>query len=285
MTQTDNRVAGTVVLYNPPHSTYECISSYFDQVEKIYVVDNSVIPNEQLIDKLVQHDKIVYINNHGNLGIATALNIGARNAIINGFQFLLTMDQDTSLESTYVAKLMQSMMEAGPASVGIMSPRYTVDSELKKPLLEEVLVTMTSGNILNLTAFQHVGPFLEELFIDHVDHEYCLRLWSNGYKVIQANDIQIIHRPGNIVKLNAFGKEIIFSSHSPLRQYYFWRNGLYVARLYKKQYPAFNKMVRSLLMKEFLKVPFEDLKRLRIKMMMQGLLDYRRNKFGPLREN
>lgn len=38
---------------------------------------------------------------------------------------------------------------------------------------------------------------MNDLFIDSVNHEYCLRLQKNGYKVIQLNTAIFEHNLGN----------------------------------------------------------------------------------------
>ena len=103
---------------------------------------------------------------------------------------------------------------------------------------------MTSGNLVNLDAFRQVGPFMDELFIDSVDHEYCIRLQINGYKVIQLNGVLLEHTLGErrkhlfIYPLNFFKKNKsivsykIVNNHNYIRKYYMVRNRLYVSRKY-----------------------------------------------------
>ncbi len=45
-------VAGMVTLYNSDHRVVSRIATYVKQVEKLYVVDNSDNPDEQLIQKI-----------------------------------------------------------------------------------------------------------------------------------------------------------------------------------------------------------------------------------------
>lgn len=66
------RLAGVVVLYNPDDSVEENINSYVNQLDILYAVDNSERKNKELIERLRQNQKICYIDNHGNKGIAVA---------------------------------------------------------------------------------------------------------------------------------------------------------------------------------------------------------------------
>lgn len=271
-------VAAAVVLYNPDADVYARIASYIDQVKRVYVIDNSVHYNRSLINELLKLEKIVYINCEGNKGIATALNRSACRAIDDGYELLLTMDQDTALNSDFVSRLSAELKQD---KVGIVAPRYGEKSESPTIPFEDIQWTMTSGNILSLSAYKKAGPFQDELFIDHVDHEYCLRLRQNGFRIIQVNDVEIIHRPGNVMQINFFGIKKLFSTHSPQRLYYFCRNGFYVSKTYANSYPQFKKFFFKLLLKEICKIPLEKSRILRSKMLIHGFLDYKSNKFGP----
>jgi rhamnosyltransferase len=275
-------VAGTVVLFNPGKDIHEAIETYVNQVSRLFVIDNSTDRDLKIVQRLQQIEKVVYINNNGNKGIANALNAGCAEAIKQGYKYLLTMDQDTRLSAKFVSSLMKGLSEWNSDTVGIIAPRYTVDHRQQRERLQEVKLTMTSGNILNLAAYEKVGPFLDELFIDHVDHEYCFRLRQNGYAIIQLNDVEILHRPGNLTTIKFFGKEISFSSHTPLRLYYYARNGFYVGRKYRESFPEFRRLFRNLLMKEIFKIPFESDKILRLKMIIKGYKDYKSDKLGAI---
>jgi len=273
-------VAGTVVLFNPGEEVFETISTYIRQVARLFVIDNSTQSNPSILQRLQQIENIVYVSNGGNKGIANALNRGCAEALRGGYKYLLTMDQDTALPSNFVRDLMRGFVENASEMIGIIAPRYTSSNSAEK--YEKVPLTMTSGNILNLSAYLKIGPFLNELFIDHVDHEFCLRLRQNGYAIVQANEVMIIHRPGHLVSFRFFGKKVAFSSHSPIRLYYFARNGFYVGSQYQKSFPEFSALFRNLLLKEIFKIPFESDKFLRLKMIIKGYRDYRSEKLGAI---
>lgn len=276
------RIAAVVVLYNPSEEVVKCIGSYVSQVERVYVVDNSTQHNTPLIDTLKRYLSVVYIKNDANMGIAYALNIGAKSALIAGFDYLLTMDQDTPLQMDYVKNLLRGLDAADSETIGILSPRYVSNKSANGPETEEIQFTMTSGNILNLKAYKRAGPFLDELFIDQVDHEYCLRLRMNGFKIIQLNKLSISHRPGHIVGVRLFGEEWTFSSHSPARLYYIFRNGLFVAKRYGAMFPEYRVHLYKQLFKEICKIPFESEKLLRIRMIVRAVSAFRSGSVGSI---
>lgn len=66
------------------------------------------------------------------------------------------------------------------------------------PVFSTALIT--SGTLLNLSLFQKIGGFDENLFIDAVDHEYTIKSLLTGYKIIQFPCIQLTHQIGTLVK-------------------------------------------------------------------------------------
>jgi rhamnosyltransferase len=276
-----------VVLYNPLSDIFENIKSYIDQVDRIYAIDNSEKSKEQIIRGLKKFKKISYIQNKNNLGIAAALNIAVKIAIKSGYKFMLTMDQDSKAPPNMVKDLFNCVKKYkfDINTLGIISP-FHQDIYMQSPPIEEVeeiLYVMTSGNLLNLNAFEKVGKFSEELFIDRVDHEYCLRLQINGYKVVRVNKIFLTHNLGKVSKYSIFGRTQYVTNHSPLRRYYITRNTLYVINKYRKYFPDYASMEYNNHFYDICKLLlFEKEKFKKIKMIFKGYLDYKKGITGKL---
>lgn len=281
------KIAGVVVLYNPNETLIQNIDSYISNIDTLFVIDNSDTKTPSIIDKMLHNPKIHYIDNHGNQGIANALNIGANEAIKMGYEWLLTMDQDSKVLPSMLINMLQCYQKHSSENIGMLSPyhanRFFPISKNPNPC-NEVLVAMTSGNLLNLNAFMSVGPFWESLFIDHVDTEYCLRLWDRGYKILQVNHAILDHKVGDL-KLHKIGKKTFFSTnHSPIRKYYVYRNGSFVLDLYKKKFPEYCKKLRARYWIDAFIVLFYETKKIaKFKMMFRGYLDYKRSVFGKYR--
>jgi rhamnosyltransferase len=145
---------------------------------------------------------------------------------------------------------------------------------------------MTSGNLLNLSAYQVVGPFLDELFIDFVDVEFCLRLRQKGFLVVQANRAILKHNLGNITNVKILFKQLRTSNHSPLRRYYITRNRFFVWNKYHefdvakeaiaKDKVSFRGEIRNILLMEKYKIA-------KLAMIVKGYFDYKRNVFGKFK--
>ena len=111
---------------------------------------------------------------------------------------------------------------------------------------------MTSGNLL----YKQVRPFNNFLFIDHVDHEYGMRLYSKKFRVIELNNVHTKRMLGVKKQIRLFGALFSFVSHSPQRMYYMSRNDLYVSQSYIKKYPMFVLTMLKLFTKEIIKTIF-----------------------------
>ncbi|MBC3783821.1 glycosyltransferase [Spirosoma utsteinense] len=266
------KVAGAVVLYNSPLETIDNISTYIDQVEKLYVVDNSVKPNAKLVETLKSYSKIHYHSLNGNDGIATALNWAANQAISDNFSVLLTMDDDTQIPVGCIQQMLDFWSQY-PANIGILSGIHHIKPDTAP--FRKLLYTLTSGNLLSLSAYSATGPFRDDFFIDHVDHEYGIRLNQNGYVVIELPNIRFNHRLGTTDTLKVGGRIIsTYGSHSPLRLYYFARNGVYMARQYFSSQPMLSWMVAEELAKRCVKAMFlQSDTKVRMRMLLVGVKD------------
>jgi len=274
-------VAASVVLYN---SQIECIIqiiSYINQVSKLYVIDNSEEPNQELIKQLLTLNTVEYISNEGNQGVAYALNKAASLAIHDGFSYLLTMDDDSRAPVRMVQTMLDFINTFEAGRIGILSVAHSEPNS--RANFKFVTYTMTSGNLLNLDAYCQSGPFDDQLFIDYVDHEYSLRLKSKGFTTIELAGLKLEHHLGVEKSRQFFSHTISFVSHSPRRLYYLVRNGIYIVRKYMALYPISCLALSSLTVKEILKsLIIEDNKSVRAKYLGRAISDGFGKRMGKL---
>ncbi|WP_052746044.1 glycosyltransferase family 2 protein [Sulfurovum lithotrophicum] len=270
------RVAAVVVLYNPADEIQENIDSYIDQVDTVYAVDNSDDKNESLINELKQTGKIVYVDNGGNKGIANALNVGANKATEDGYDFLLTMDQDSRVSEKMLSTMLECLGTVDIPTLGILSPFHAskIHTVSREHGCIEKKVVMTSGNLLSLKAYRKTGPFLEELFLDYVDNEYCLRLQRHGYRVIQVSEAILFHKLGELSLRQLFGKNIYCYNYPPVRYYYRARN---VIAIHKKLEVAWGTEILRDMIKIFL---YEKNKLQKFLYICYGMIDAIQGKMG-----
>ena len=272
-------VSGTIVLYNPDSSVLDNIATYIDYIDKLYAVDNSDDPDLKILSMIKKMTKVIYVPLSGNLGVGKALNTAATIASDQRYQWLLTMDQDTKVSDNIVDTMLKCLNHYKKDEIGIISSRYTHKNlyvEKQGHQYNELFATITSGNLLNLKNYQTVGPFLEKLFIDQVDHEYCMRLRKNGYKVIQANNAFIHHKMGN-KKKHILGNCTHYNS---VRRYFITRNRFYVVWLYKNDFPEFYRYELITFLKELVKIFFYEKDKLKkYRNIILGFLDFKNNNF------
>lgn len=229
-------LSGVVVLYNQDECVVSNLSSYLNFLSHLYIIDNSEHPDTKLINRLNNlSNKISYHSKGENMGIAKALNWACTLAFNDGYQWILTMDQDSLIKDGFfniVRPLLSNVKNI------IVAASY--NAIFFKPHKSEYLgfteigTVITSGNLLNLNGWKKLGGFCEKLFIDEVDNEFCIRAIEGGYKIQATLDNYLDHNLGTTYsKVNIItGKRLNFIRHSPFRLYYMTRNNLFLWKRY-----------------------------------------------------
>lgn len=295
--KTSFRLAGAVILYNPEEVVSENVLSYIDSVDKLYIVDNSLGASvASKISKLAPN-KVQVITNKQNEGIAKPLNLVLHLAEKEGFDFLLTMDQDSRFFDGHMALYRSALSSIdwkhcfglGPTSV--VYERLGEGKEDKEELSNKgihwnsVMRMMTSGNIISVKKAVECGGFDETLFIDEVDHDICYKALLHGYLLFTSPDILLWHRCGNPIKKRFFWRDIHAMNHPPVRKYYIARNRSIVYKRYHHINEAFffKHYIRSDLL-DFLKIFYMEPDKLRkAQFFLRGLWDAGRGCTGKIK--
>jgi len=277
--------AGVVVLYNPDETVVTNVMSYIEFLQTLYVIDNSEVPNSNIVDELCKLDrKVKYVGCGENKGIAYALNLGATLAIESGADWLLTMDQDSRFEKDSISKMVEYCMNLQDDKVIIVAPQ-PIDTELVYRKRKEnpfTHIVLTSGSMVNLKLYQKNGPFREDFFIDYVDTEYCLRAKRNGLAVTTLEGVMMEHKLGKPRKVFFFTP----TNHPPIRRYYITRNRIAVWREYYSVDPDYIRYDIACSVKETVKILLgEDRKLEKMRMIIRGIVDYLHGRFGKLPES
>lgn len=279
---------GAVIIYNPEEGVLANIYSYINEVDALIVIDNSDICTESIQTTLKGISQVIYINNKENLGLAHALNMAAKLAIRKNYKWLLTMDQDSKASSSMFSTMRYNLsLLSKNQKIGIISPvhldKNNISKEKEAEKLIERCIVMTSGNLLNLEAFKAVGPFEEKLFIDYIDHEYCLRLKMNGFSIYESTNSYLYHNLGNITIHSLLRKSIATTNHSPIRRYYITRNRLYVLKKYKQIYPDYYKKELMHIWKDLARILLLEKNKIKkIKFILLGFYHFRKDIFYKL---
>ena len=252
------------------------IQTYMNDTEKVYVLDNGSEDNSLFFNK---YPKIRYFANKDNYGISKAFNIAFREIVNDGFDWVITMDQDSKFVNGAI-DLMKSYIENCDNNVGIVAPST---DEKKKNEIDNEDVVLMSGNFVRVDYIKQFGGFDERYFIDCVDHEFCLRMRRNGYKIVKLGNARLIHSLGTPKTKTILFMKFSWLDHSPLRRYYISRNRRLLCKEFSHDFPQFCGYQRFLLFRDNIKIVLlEDDKKERLHMVKQGKLDYKRGKFGRI---
>lgn len=269
------KLYGVVILYRPDDDVMQNISSYIDQLDALYVLDNSEMPNYKLVKQFQNHPKIRYVSFGDNRGVSYALNF-AINQCENS-AWLLTMDQDSCFgpgDFICYKSCIKNENRVAAYTVAFTTPKGVYPAITVSNFVEKAI---TSGMIIQVGIAKELGGFDEALFIDGVDHEFCYRLRRNGYKIKLIAGIILNHTLGEIVEYKIGCKKGITTTHSAVREYYITRNNFYILKRYKEN--------RGTFISDAIKAPLKGLlwKRNKWKHMqawVYGLWDGFRNNMG-----
>jgi len=259
-----DKVASTIILYHPQKDELlKNINSFISQVDRLYLVDNSEEVDHKLIDSIKdRYSDIVYIQNEENLGIAKALNIACEKALQDGYEWILTMDQDSVFDDFESFLSCCESVFQKDSDIAIFAPNHShIEKKSEDCSFSFKDIVITSGNLLSLEVWQSVGGFDSELFIDMVDYDLSYKVINQNKKIVFFKNQYLKHSLGTIYKRkNLITKKIKEKiEHSPQRVYYKTRNSLFLAKKYKQM--NFLKTLNILYIHEVTKIVlYEDKK-------------------------
>ena len=242
-------VCAVMVTYDPEPGFEQNVRSLLPQVGKLIIVDNrSSSAAHSLIQQTASTHGVEVIWNEQNLGIAGALNRGIDRALASAqYRWIATFDQDSHMPPHYMRTIFESYSKCPfRDKVAIIGGTYVSPAREfpADPMsgrngsgFREVKTLMTSGSVLKSSAFSECGRFDQSLFMDCVDHEFCLRLRRHGFRVIQANQALLAHQPGSPTSHRILWKRVTTTNHSASRRYYNAHNRMLVYRRYLTSEP------------------------------------------------
>ena len=244
------KVAALVILYNPDRKIWGNIASYNGHIDKLYIFDNSPDSHESLCREFMNKNKCVYIYNDGeNCGLGKPINVVANIAWSEGVEWLLTFDQDSKAEIDMVENMLAYVSgEEYDPQIGVLSPIIDSPTDAnsdiaylpKNPHVMYLRTAIQSGSLLNLRIMNEVGGYKENLFIDYVDFEYCLRVRSMGYKVARLTSAKLLHQEEDKYEVREIDNcKLYLGKYKPERFYYQCRNILYCMEKYRRYDPIF----------------------------------------------
>ena len=251
-------VIAIIVVYMPDDEFFQLLSSMENQFRKIIVCNNGL--NSNLTAKDIENfsEDIEVVEMYGNKGIAYALNRGIERVVEYKAEYVAFFDQDSALPPQYTKNMIESFEKLKKAGkpIGILSPLFydekadSVNGLLKVnrywyerktanfDVIEEVVSSITSGSIMPMWLFERIGRFIDDLFIDYVDNEFCMRAYVEGYRTYVNTTIIINHSLGDRSVIPIGKLRIKPTNHKPFRKFYITRNRIYCLKRYGLSIPG-----------------------------------------------
>lgn len=292
----DARICAVIVTHFPRQPIIDRIAMLAPQVSEIVLVDNGSTgePLASLEDAAAVSSATL-IRLGDNRGIAHALNVGLEFARRQQCHWLATFDQDSIASDDMLEDMLQVARRYPYAErIGMIAPVHIdrwlgfnyapVACERQGPGWRVLYTSMTSGNLLAVSAATAVGGFEEALFIDYVDHELCLRLRRNGYHVLEASQVHLTHSLGSLWAHRLGRRALWVTHHSATRRYYMTRNRLILWARYGRSEGRWVRSDMLAFVRELLGILLYERERsAKLGMVLLGVLDAMRGVRGPLK--
>lgn len=275
------RYAFVVVLFKPDDSVFRNIEKYKDV--GVFVVNNGPGDYEGFLRNELAIENVFYQNNSNKGGIAGAFNVGLTEAFKQGYEFCFTFDQDSCIFDDFIPSMdnLIGLKHADlvcPNFFDVNSKTYATFVSLYKfkykvdNYAECTAFPISSGMGISKKAWDEIGKFNENYFIDHVDTDFALRAATLGYRFFVNHGLCLNHAIGQRSLHKFLGVTLKPNHHNYVRKYYIVRNGTHLAFKYILKYPSYFYMNILRVIHEVLCVLlYEKDKMIKIKSMTKGL--------------
>ena len=263
-------IAAVVILYNPEEigitAVIQNIQSYSHCMKKIYIIDNSKNEHTEFLQYIPD---CIYIFNENKGGIGGAQNRGCEKALKDGFDWVMTMDQDTIFEQSQLEQYLKNiedfiLKDESVKSFSLAAENITPHSHwtdaiknILRPIKRKIFGAkklppeyeykdrcIASANVMNLSVWEKIGGFDEELFIDQVDYDFCYRLRNENFKIVKFNSVHINQHYGEAHGFTLFRKH--YMKYSRFRYYYCIRNSYIMIARYPQYKDFYKKYISDL---------------------------------------
>lgn len=244
MSQECPPVAAVVVTFFPDEKIGDRLTAMARECSHVIVVDNG---SDVAVRARLSGERVELIALGENKGLAAALNVGLDRALALGFGWAVTFDQDSTPTIGMVKALWRSReARPDPMRVAVVGPRLSEEKVVNEdhrwvvphPFfrwgfsrvpcvsadLGGVAFVITSGALTDLRVYREIGPMDADLFIDYIDHDYCLRALRSGHEIVVSAGAKLIHNFGAQREYHVAGRVVRPTFHSALRLRYIARN-------------------------------------------------------------
>ncbi|WP_422113882.1 glycosyltransferase [Gardnerella sp. DNF00622A] len=276
------RICSGIITYNPTLiDVSTCLEALCNQVERVVIVDNASKNVKSLQEVVSKYANVTLVKNSQNIGFAKALTQVFEWAKSQGFNWVLTLNDDSVVPSNMISeykKILESQGNLVNQKNAKNSKIAVVCSLLKNRLDGTILHSkchkdecITSGSLTSVEAWQKIGGFDEWLEIDGVDFDFSRRLVRAGWKIVECQNVIMEHQIGKARSINLIIKHPIVWNHNANRKYYIARNMQVVD--YKMGTYSYAKSLRAVVRDMIFVALWEKNKFAKIRAMIRGFKD------------
>lgn len=276
------RICSGIITYNPTLTDVStCLEALCNQVERVIIVDNASKNVKSLQEVVSKYANVTLVKNSQNIGFAKALTQVFEWAKSQGFNWVLTLNDDSVVPSNMISeykKILESQGNLVNQKNAKNSKIAIVCSLLKNRLDGTILHSkchedecITSGSLTSVEAWQKIGGFDEWLEIDGVDFDFSRRLVRAGWKIVECQNVIMEHQIGKARSINLIIKHPIVWNHNANRKYYIARNMQVVD--YKMGTYSYAKSLRAVVRDMIFVALWEKNKFAKIRAMIRGFKD------------
>ena len=264
-----------IVTYQPDISrlTENLRAALASKLARRVIIYDNHSDNLAAIRELTSADsRCLLMESDKNQGIAHALNALCQKAQGEDFGWILTLDQDSVIPDGLLEEFSHYTDQEG---VGIICPAI-IDRNMGREYSRQTSGTefvrqcITAGNLVSLEAWQKAGGYSEELFIDGVDFDFCMKMGEAGYQILRTHNVCLLQEVGHARRIPLpFHHQMTVLNHPPMRLYFIARNYLYIGRRYHQQWHWTLEVAKRM----FIVACFEDNRLEKLRAMLKGIKD------------
>lgn len=218
-----------------PRELTKQLQSYLNAQIAIFLVQNNSATNKHIDEELkemVSREKaITYIANHNRGGVAGGFNRGIERAIAEGLEWITLIDQDSRLLGHELLRLREPWL-TWPDLKLLVGPRiwdgrrHKVHGRKRSETYGAYIRTrllISSGTTFRAKDWALLGPMLEWLMIDFVDHAWSFHAGEKGFVLLQHPEV-VLNQAFGERHPNTLCRLIGMELYSPTRHFYSIRN-------------------------------------------------------------
>lgn len=263
------KILAIVVTYYPEIELLKSnIEHLLPYVNHLLIWENMPL-NECSKQRIFNSPKVEYVGENKNVGISKALNFGWHYAVTKGYDYLLTMDQDSIFVNLDV--FLFKIARSSKAKSAIFSPHQGTDT-LDIPY-RELDHCITSGMLVSVSVLNTIGGYSEAFFVDGIDLEFCYRARMFGFKTFEVSGCSLIQKYGSPCIRKFLWKKIVVSNYSPFRLYGILKNFKIISLIYKNEKGVRHEL-KSCYLRSFVRniIFFESQKKEKLLAILSGYL-------------